>query len=122
DPRAVTWPHMHVTRARHRMRCRRFASPVRTGTSRAPSCIVRRTLPALFVALAVAACGGSSTSVASEPAPAAPEATPSRTPGSAQVAGSVEGDALPMVDAVLVPGTHGARVMLVDHTDYCEHP
>ncbi len=83
-----------------------------------------RCLTAVFAfALALAACGGSSASVASDPPAADPPAAPAtRAPGSAQVSGSVDGDALSMLDAVLVPGTHGARVVLVDRAGYCDDP
>jgi hypothetical protein len=85
---------------------------------------VRVPAACLFV-VTLAGCGGAGSS-ADTPAgpPAAPPApaAAAREAGSVQVSGTVGGMGLAFVDAVVVPGRHGARVLFVDRADYCEHP
>jgi hypothetical protein len=85
----------------------------------------RAVLPALL-SLSLVACGGAPSS---DPAPQEQQQQPPaaaapavREAGSAQVQGTVDGQPVTFVDAVVVAGTHGARVLLVDRKDFCEHP
>jgi hypothetical protein len=86
-------------------------------------------LAAIFMPLiTLAGCGGAESSAdphadghgapLTPPTPAAAV----RAAGSVQVSGAVEGTDLAFVDAVVVSGRHGARVVFVDRADYCEHP
>jgi len=82
---------------------------------------VQRAVFSAVLFLSLVACGGSPDAPLPEPTKdETPKAPAPREAGSAQVDGTVDGAPLKVVDAVVVPGPHGARVVLVDRADYCK--
>lgn len=85
------------------------------------SCVKRAVVSVLLFSSLVA-CGGSP-SQTPETEPAKTTTTPApREAGSAEVDGTVGGEPVKAVDAVMVPGPHGARILLVDRADFCKSP